>query len=229
MACIRFLSRMGFSGIFLVFAALAPLAAAAEPGRHDFMPHPGEHGPVPDSIQVPPRYFLGSSIFMLGHFLPGNPDPLYFIQLNAGWRVSRRDVLSVELKTRRYEKAPGIYGPFMVATMAVPQDKGHVRDIGLGLAYQRFVWRGAYAALHALNALQAYARNGESAGNGYALFMTYRAGYHVEFGTHFFLEPSVGLAHRPVRTNVPSDFRVEDGYGSNRFRLEPGLYFGYEF
>lgn len=46
------------------------------------------------------KYFVGSTLFMLGNLYSKNrPD---FIQLNLGYRITGRDVVSLELKTWKY-------------------------------------------------------------------------------------------------------------------------------
>ena len=78
---------------------------------------------------------------MVGNLLPDEKP--HFVQLNLGYRLTGRDVLSVELKTWRYHKSLGIpYGD----SFDVPEEKfpGHVRERGFALAYQRFAWKGLY-------------------------------------------------------------------------------------
>ena len=55
------------------------------------------------------KYFIGSSFFVLGNLVPKNrPD---FVQLNFGYRITGKDVLSLELKTWKYGWPLGIpYG-----------------------------------------------------------------------------------------------------------------------
>lgn len=45
-------------------------------------------------------YFIGSSAFMLKNLVPDEKPN--FIQLNLGYRISNKDVISLELKTWRY-------------------------------------------------------------------------------------------------------------------------------
>jgi hypothetical protein len=46
-----------------------------------------------------PCYFIGSSFFMLGNFIPDDPNPPDFVQLNFGYRITPKDVISIEAKT----------------------------------------------------------------------------------------------------------------------------------
>lgn len=145
--------------------------------------------PIGESEKDPAykKYFVGSSLFMLGNLATRNkPD---FVQLNFGYRITTKDVVSIELITWKYAWPLGIpYGKSFEAQ----EEKypGYVREVGVALAYQRFLWKGAYAAAHAFNARQTYFdEDNKKIQNGYQLFMTYRIGYHIQlFKNSFFIE-----------------------------------------
>ncbi|MGH7471336.1 MAG: hypothetical protein ACRENP_25585 [Longimicrobiales bacterium] len=91
------------------------------------------------------RRFVGSSAFVLANLLPNPPS---FYQLNYGYWLTRKDVLSLEAITWTYDAPLGIpYG----SSKGAPEEAypGYVRGYGAGLAYQRFLWKDAYTALHA--------------------------------------------------------------------------------
>lgn len=211
-----------------VFLASFVLTAHAAAWRHEDAPRPGDRDLVTDSC-LTPQFWVGSSAFMLFNLNPVENNPPHFYQLNVGLRLSPRDAVSLEFITWRYAWPLGIpWGKdFEAKGNEYP---GHIRDFGIAFVYQRFIWQGAYAAVHALNTLQTYTKdNGASAGLGYMLFMTYRTGYHFDLGKRFFIEPSVAATHWPVRTSVPSSFAKVDGRWNNYFLFEPGLHVGYEF
>lgn len=174
------------------------------------------------------KYFAGSTLFLLGNLDSKNrPD---FIQLNTGYRITGRDVISVELKTWKYAWPLGIpYGPSFEA----PGEKfpGYIREYGFAIAYQRFFWRGLYAGVHVMNAWQTFAdENGKKIDNGFQLFNTYRVGYHVPlFKDRFFIQPSIAITHRPYQTRMPESFQRIDERWSKFFFGEPGLHFGFNF
>jgi hypothetical protein len=179
---------------------------------------------------VEKRYFIGSSFFMLGNFIPDDPNPPDFIQLNFGYRITPKDVISIEAKTWKYAWPLGIpYGKSFQA----PEEKypGYIRDIGVGLVYQRFLWMGAYASVDAMNCFQRYVdENNRKIQNGYQLFMTYRLGYSFQlFKDRFFLEPSMAITHWPIKTNVPELFAEMEDKWPKYFLFEPGLHFGVNF
>ncbi|MBL7961631.1 hypothetical protein JNL27_15465 [bacterium] len=176
------------------------------------------------------KYFVGSSLFILANLNTNQANPPDFFQLNFGYRITPKDVVSIEAKTWKYAWPLGIpYGKSFEA----PEEKypGYIRTFGVALVYQRFLWKGAYAAVHAMNALQKYAgEDNKKIQNGYQLFMTYRLGYHFQLlKNRFFLEPSVAMTHWPINTNVPETFDKLDNKWPNYFLFEPGLHFGYKF
>lgn len=174
------------------------------------------------------RCFIGSTFFMLGNFLPEeNPN---FVQLNLGYRITDKDVVSLELKTWRYHQPLGIpYG----ASYNLPENKfpGYVSEVGFAVVYQRFLWKGLYTGVHVMNAWQTFVnKEEEKVGNGFQIFNTYRLGYHFKlFKGRWFIEPSVAITHRPFHTEMPSSFKQLDDQWTKFFFAEPGLHFGFNF
>lgn len=173
------------------------------------------------------RHFIGSSLFMVANVTPNPPS---FFQLNYGYRLSRKSALSVEAITWRYSAPLGIpWGPsFGKAEEEYP---GRVRGVGVGIAYQRLLWRGLYAQAHALPLLQRYTdTNGARLQDGFQLFTTFRSGYQLKlFSDRWFLEPSVAATAWPINTGVPAAFAALDRKWNRYFLFEPGLHFGRRF
>ena len=176
------------------------------------------------------KFYVGSSLFMLANLNTDDPDAPDFVQLNFGYRITPKDVFSIEAKTWKYAWPLGIpWGKSKTAT----EEKypGYVRSYGIGLVYQHFWWKGAYTSIDASNMIQKYIdEDNKHIQNGYQLFMTYRLGYQFQFfKNRFFIEPSVAMTHWPVNTNVPESFKVMEDKWSNYFLFEPGLHFGVKF
>ncbi len=175
------------------------------------------------------KHFVGSTLFMLGNFSSVNrPD---FIQLNSGYRITGKDVISLELITWKYAWPLGI-NPFFNKSYGKPEEKfpGYIRDYGIGLAYQRFLWKGLYAAVHVMPMWQTFVNNnGNKVDNGFHIFNSYRVGYHIKlFKDRFFIQPSLGIAGRPYHTKMPDGFKEKDDKWS-KYTPEPGLHFGFNF
>lgn len=139
---------------------------------------------------------------MLGNFdKVNNPE---FVQINLGYRITPKNVVSFEFKRSIYSWPLGIpWGSsFDKPGLNYP---GHARILAPTLAYQHFCWKGVYTSVHALNAFEKYKDSSNAKiGNGYTLYLTYRLGYQIKFfKNRFFFEPSIGYTHWPVRTNIP--------------------------
>lgn len=174
------------------------------------------------------RWFIGSTFLLLGNF--DNVNPPEFVQINAGYRITPKDVVSFEFKRSIYSWPLGIpWGPSFDAKGE--NYPGHARILAPTLAYQRFWWKGIYTAVHALNAFEKYKDNAnKKIGNGYTLYLTYRLGYQIKFfKNRFFFEPSIGFTHWPIRNNVPETFKAVEKKWPRYFAFEPGLHFGINF
>ncbi|MBK0383072.1 hypothetical protein I5M32_08885 [Pedobacter sp. SD-b] len=174
------------------------------------------------------RCFVGSSLLMLGNFSKTN-NPEY-VQLNFGYRITFKDVLSLDFKRSIYSWPIGI--PFGSPSFDKPGEgySGHARILAPTVGYQRFLWKGAFASIHALNAFEKYIdEDGKKIGNGYTLYLNFHLGYQLKFfKNRFFFEPAVGCSYWPLRTKVPESFKSVENKWPNYF-IQPGLNFGFNF
>ena len=172
----------------------------------------------------PSAHFVSSSLFMAFNLLPNPPQ---FYQLSYGRRLTDRDTLLIEAITWTYPAPLGIpWG----ADREDPQHRfpGFVRDIGVGLAYQRFWWKGLFTTAHATPFYQTYHEtDGERIQAGFQLFLVGRVGYHVPLAKgRVFIEPSVAATSWPINTNLPADFAAQEDRWPGYFLAEPGLNIG---
>lgn len=171
--------------------------------------------------------FVSTSLFMLANFLP---EPPSFFQLNYGRWLSDQDVLLIEAITWTYDAPLGIQ--YWDGLGDPDHDfPGHVRDVGVGLAYQRFWWKGFFSTLHATPFWQSYYdEDGEYIQSGFQLFVVARAGYRFEFWRDMlFVEPSVAITSWPINTNLPEGFAAQEQKWPKFFLFEPGLNIGLSF
>jgi hypothetical protein len=99
------------------------------------------------------------------------------------------------------------------------------KGIGLGLVYQRFLYKKFYSAVHASYFLQTYRNEQkEKIQNGFQLFCALRVGYHLQlFKNRFFVEPSVACTYWPVNTNMPASFQKMESKWTNYFLADRGF------
>lgn len=173
------------------------------------------------------KCFVGSTLFVLWNLADDPESPNYY-QLNLGYRITPKDVISLELITWNYYEPQGAKFSEKKAASNFP---GKVQAFGAGLAYKRFLWKRAYAQIHSTAFKQNYL-NEENIiiQTGFQLFNTVRLGYQFRFfKNRAFLEPSIACTFWPVNTNLPESFQVEENKYPNYFLGEPGLHFGFNF
>jgi hypothetical protein len=216
---LRAAARAGVLALIGTWALCPSVSRAAEP------PEPFAPSEAPEEEHH--RFYVGSSLFMIANLFP---EPPSFYQLNVGWRPTRRDSLGLEVITWTYHAPLGIqWGPaYGDPAFDYP---GHVRDVGVGLTYQRFWWKGLYTQVHATPFVHTYYDEaGERIQTGFFLFTTLRAGYHVGlWRDRVFVEPSVACTWWPVETNTPRGFAAVEARWPDYFLFEPGLHFGVNF
>lgn len=174
------------------------------------------------------RWFVGSSLFLLGNLASTNsPD---FFQLNLGYRITGKDVISLEPKTWKTAWPIGIH-PFFNKSYGKVEEQfpGYIRDYGVSFSYQRFLWKGLYAELNIMPTWQVFVNvDGKKIDNGFQIFNTYRVGYHIKlFKDRFFIQPSIAITHRPYHTEMPVGFKELDDKWSKFVFGEPGFHFGF--
>lgn len=173
------------------------------------------------------KYFVGSTLYLLGNFdKTNNPE---YIQINFGYRITPKDVVSLRFKRSIYSWPIGIpFGPsFDAPGLNYP---GHARIIAPTLGYQRFFWKGLYTSIQTLNAFEKYVDNtNHKIGNGFTLYLDFYLGYQFRFfKNRLFFEPAIGCSYWPVRTNVPESFKAVEQKWPNYF-IQPGFDFGFNF
>ena len=176
------------------------------------------------------RWFVGSSLFLLGNLAATNPPN--FFQLNIGYRLTGKDVITLEPKTWKYAWPNGIH-PIFNKSYGKPEEEfpGYVREFGISVAYQRFFWKGLYAELNVMPSRQTFVGNdGKKISNGFQLFNTYRIGYHIKLlKDRFFIQPSLAITHRAYHSKLPDGFKQLDDKWSKFIFGEPGFHFGFNF
>jgi hypothetical protein len=166
------------------------------------------------------RHSIGSSLFLLGNI----GDSVRFMQLNYGYRLTPKDNLIVEAITWTYYEPLGTFGS------SEEYYPGKVRAIGIGLGYQRFLWKNLYTTVEPTFFLQQfYDTNDNEIQKGFQLYLQFHLGYRFEFfNKRFFVEPAYALKYWPVNTNFPDSFAgIEDG--APKYGFEPSLNFGFRF
>jgi len=175
------------------------------------------------------KYFIGSTLFMIANVIPDN-NPPEMIYLNLGYRITGKDAISLEFKTWKYAWPIGI--PFGKSYEAEGEGfPGYIREYGVSLNYQRFLWNGVFVQADVMPAFQTFVNDdGNKIDNGFQIFNTYSIGYHIKlFKDRLFFQPSIAITHRPYQSKMPDSFKQVDDRWSRFFFGQPGLHFGFNF
>lgn len=108
---------------------------------------------------------------------------------------------------------------------------GRLRENGLGITYQRFLWKGLFATAEIMPMYKTYFdENEQEIGNGFKLYTSWHVGYHIPFfKNRVFVEPQFHCNYWPIDTNTPQSFKEMDDKWNNYFLFEPNLYIGFKF
>ncbi len=158
---------------------------------------------------------------MLFNLLPDPPD---FYQLSLGYRLDEKNLLFLSGTTWKYHAPLGIgYGS------SDDEYPGYIRAFGLGLGYQRFLWKGLYASAYATPFLQRfYGSDGAYLQSGFQLYLQAQLGYELRFlNGRLYLKPTLSLNYWPINTNFPADFQAKEKAWPNFVPAEFNLGFGY--
>jgi hypothetical protein len=109
---------------------------------------------------------------------------------------------------------------------------GFVRHTGIGMSYQRMVWKGLFTTVEVLPQFKTYLDlDNNKITNGFKLYNSFHLGYHLPIGKQkrFFIEPQVHSQFWVFDTNTPDEFKALDDKWRNYFLFEPNIYVGFNF
>jgi len=152
-------------------------------------------------------------------------------ELHVGYNLTPKDKIGIKLASWK-----------MFAPMGMPMQEqlkfdennfypSRLRESGIGITYQRMLWKGLFATVEVLPQLKTYLdENDKNIGNGFKLYTSYHLGYHIAFfKDRMFVEPQIHCNYWPVNTNTPESFKEMDDKWNNYFLFEPNLYIGFKF
>lgn len=170
------------------------------------------------------KHFIGTSLWSIANLFP---DPADFYELDYGYRFTNKDAVIVRAITWKYSAPLGIpYG----SSYGSLEEKyaGYVRAFGVGIGYQRYIWKSLFSAIYTTPFLQNfYNSDNKKIQNGFQLFTQAQIGYHVKlFQTRFYIEPSITCNYWPLNTNFPTTFAQKEAKWPSYFLFEPHFNIG---
>lgn len=152
-------------------------------------------------------------------------------ELHFKYRITPKDKIGIKVATWKLFAPMGIplWDPLLMKESEFYP--GRLRESGIGVTYQRMIWKGLFATVEILPQLKTYLdENDNKIGNGFKLYTSYHLGYHISlFKGKMFIEPQIHCQYWPINTNTPQAFKEKDNEWNNYFLFEPNLYIGVNF
>jgi hypothetical protein len=171
------------------------------------------------------KHFVSTSLWSIANLFP---EPADFYELNYGYRLTPKSAIILNATTWKYWEPLGIPLISDKKYKHIEDYPGYVRAYGVGIIYQRFLWKQVYSSIHTNTFLQNfYDEQNEKIQSGFQLYLQARIGYRLNmFKNRLFLEPSLSFNYWPINTNFPDSFLEKEKNWPNYFLFEPHLNFG---
>ena len=188
---------------------------------------------LPSSAEELPRDYKYSVMTTWHTFMNFGEEKTntHHYELHFRYKLTAKDRLGIKTATWK-----------MFAPMGMPIQKqfefdestfynGRLNEIGVGLTYQRMLWKGLFAAVEVMPQLTRYIdENGDNIANGFKFYTSYHVGYHIPlFKNRMYIEPQIHCNYWPVNTNVAPDFKAKENKWNNFILFEPNIYIGINF
>jgi hypothetical protein len=173
---------------------------------------------------------ISTTYLTFANFGPEKTNTHHY-EFHFGYMITPKDRIGIKVTTWSLFAPMGIpWGPYiMKESEAYP---GRLRESGIGITYQRILWKGLFASIEILPLKKTYLdENKNRTGNGFKLYTTYHLGYHVPiFKNRLFLEPQIHCNYWPIDTKGPQGFEEnENKWSNNYFLFEPNIFIGVNF
>lgn len=165
----------------------------------------------------------------------GDRTSIQMVELHVKRNLDDKNIVGVKFATWRLFQPMGITWWDGVVDKIEDGSEyydGYLRETGIGITYQRMLWKGLFASVEVLPQIQTYTDlDGNKIKNGFKVYNSLHLGYHIAFGKkkRFFIEPQVHCNQWMFDNNSPEGFKEFDDKFGNVFLFEPNLYLGVNF
>ncbi|MBK6963040.1 MAG: hypothetical protein IPH20_03670 [Bacteroidales bacterium] len=152
-------------------------------------------------------------------------------EFHFGYNLTPKDKIGIKVATWKLFAPMGI--PFVDAIKMEESTffPGRLGEKGIGVTYQRLLWKGLFASVEILPLKKTYFdENKKKIDDGFKLYTSYHVGYHFPlFKNRMYIEPQIHCNYWPIDTKAPQSFQVEQNKWNNYMLFEPNLYIGVKF
>lgn len=165
----------------------------------------------------------------------GKRTSIQMVELHVKRNLDDKNIIGVKFATWRLFQPMGITwwdGVVDKIESGTEYYDGYLRETGIGVSYQRMLWKGLFASVEVLPQIQTYTDlDGNKIKNGFKVYNSFHLGYHVAFGKkkRLFVEPQVHINQWMFDNNSPAGFKEFDDKYGNVFWFEPNIYLGFKF
>jgi hypothetical protein len=179
---------------------------------------------------VPDYKFSVSTTYFT--FINFGPTSISMYEFHFGYKITPKDRIEIKVATWRLFEPMGI--PIWDPLLQQESEwyPGRIRESGIGITYQRFLWKGLFTQIEILPLVKKYLdENNKKIGDGFKLYTSYHLGYHIPlFKNRLFLEPQIHCNYWPIDSKGPQGFEEgENKWKNNYVFFEPNIYIGINF
>lgn len=191
----------------------------------------GQNEPIQRKEKAPERKFSVSTTYYTFLNFGEEKTNTHHYEFHLGYKLTPKDRIGIKVATWK-----------MFAPMGMPMQEqlkfdehnfypGRLRESGIGVTYQRMLWKGLFTTVEILPQLKTYIeQNDHTLGNGFKLYTSLHLGYQLSFfKDRVYLEPQIHCQYWPIDTGTPSAFKAMDSKWNNYFLFEPNVYLGIKF
>ena len=176
------------------------------------------------------KFSVSTSYLTFANFEPEEKN-LHMYEFHFGYRITPKDKIEIKVASWKLYEPMGIpiWDPlFQEESEWYP---GRIKEFGIGIAYQRLLWKGLFASIEILPLKKTYLEeDGNEIDEGFKLYTSYHIGYHVPlFKDRLYIEPQIHCNYWPIDTKGPQGFEEKEAKWNNYFLFEPNLFIGFNF
>jgi len=212
--------------LFLTTLVIALFAIQA------FSQNPSQKAKSSVNDSVPYHKFSVSTTYLTFANFGQEKTNTHHYEFHFGYKLTPKDKIDIKVATWKLFAPMGIqlWDPlFLKESEFLP---GRLRESGIGVTYQRILWKGLFTQIEILPLWKIYLdENNKKIGDGFKLYTTYHLGYHIPlFNNRFYIEPQVHCNYWPIDTKGPQGFEEkENKWKNNYFLFEPNIFIGVNF
>lgn len=181
--------------------------------------------------QVPAYKFSVSTTYLVFANFGSEKTNTHHYEFHFGYKLTPKDKIGIKVAGWKLFAPMGI--PLWDPLLKKESEffPGKLSECGIGVTYQRMLWKGLFASIEILPLYKTYLdEDNKEISNGFKLYTTYHLGYHLPlFKNRMYIEPQIHCNYWPIDSKAPQSFQKEESKWNNYFLFEPNIYIGVNF